>query len=138
MTTTDTTSNRQPWVTREPSPACDPEPSKAEPAYAHDGKFDELEETLQKEVSFFRSLMSIDEAKTSVLMLCLMVSLLFGGVAYLLFGNLSDNWTSLIETFTYCVTGINVVAAFNSKGMLGQFINRSQDPHGKPPCPPVK
>ena len=135
MTTTDTTSNRRPWTTQDAEPCREPEP-----AYAHDGKFDELEETLQKEVSFFRSLMSVDEAKTSVLMLCLMLSLLFGGTAYLLFGDLSDNWTSLIETFTYCVTGINVVAAFNSKGRLGQFINGLQGPNsgGKPPCPPIK
>ena len=61
---------------------------------------------------FFSNMMSVDEARVSVLLL----SLLFGGWAYISYGEISQTWASLIETFAYCVTGINMLAALTPSG----------------------
>jgi len=71
---------------------------------------------------FFSSMMSMDEARVSALMLSLLVSLGFGGYAYLEFGDVSEKWTSLIETFAYCVTGINMLATINPRSRIAKVI----------------
>lgn len=82
---------------------------------------------------FFHNMMSVDEARVSVLMICLLLSLLFGGYAYIVHGDVSQVWASLIETFAYCVTGINMLAALTpAKGskaaqLLGTVLGGAQD-----------
>ena len=65
---------------------------------------------------FFSNMMSVDEARVSVLMISLLLSLLFGGWAYISYGEISQTWASLVETFAYCVTGINMLAALTPSG----------------------
>lgn len=62
--------------------------------------------------NFFSKFMSVDETRVSVLMICLLASLLFSMYAYLSNGDISANFVSIVETFIYCVTGINVASAF--------------------------
>jgi len=74
-------------------------------------------------IGFLRNMMSMDEARVSALMISLLVSLGFGGYAYLQFGDVSERWTSLIETFAYCVTGINMLATINPKSRLAKVVS---------------
>ena len=69
--------------------------------------------------NFFSNVMSVDETRVSVLMICLVVSLIYGAYMYAIKGDVGANWASVIETFAYCVTGINVAAAV-TQGGLGQ------------------
>ena len=67
---------------------------------------------------FFDNIMSVDETRFSVLMVCLVCSLIFAGYVYVAKGDVSQNWVSIVEVFAYCVTGINVASAVsnNSNG----------------------
>ena len=81
---------------------------------------------------FFHNMMSVDEARVSVLMICLLLSLVFGGWAYLKHGEISQIWASLIETFAYCVTGINMLAALTPAGgrasrLIANVLNGADD-----------
>ena len=79
----------------------------------------EQQDNVEHPKNFFSNVMSVDETRVSVRMICLVGSLIYGAYIYASKGDLSPNWASVIETFAYCVTGINVAAAV-SQGGLGQ------------------
>ncbi len=87
------------------------------------GEVHRQQEKDQSGIGFLRNMMSMDEARVSALMISLLVSLGFGGYAYLQFGDVSERWTSLIETFAYCVTGINMLATINPKSRLAKVVS---------------
>lgn len=104
--------------------------SEAEFAKALDNVVERVVEEVHKQqekehsgISFLRNMMSMDEARVSALMISLLVSLGFGGYAYLQFGDVSERWTSLIETFAYCVTGINMLATINPRSRLAKVVS---------------
>lgn len=104
--------------------------SEAELAKALDNVVERVVEEVHKQhekehggISFLRNMMSMDEARVSALMISLLVSLGFGGYAYLQFGDVSERWTSLIETFAYCVTGINMLATINPRSRLAKVVS---------------
>ncbi len=104
--------------------------SEAELAKALDNVVERVVEEVHRQqekehsgISFLRNMMSMDEARVSALMISLLVSLGFGGYAYLQFGDVSERWTSLIETFAYCVTGINMLATINPRSRLAKVVS---------------
>lgn len=68
--------------------------------------------------NFYDNIMSVDETKASVLMICLIASLIFGAIMYIINADISKVWADIIETFAYCVTGINVANAV-ANGTMG-------------------
>jgi|SRR5574344_1229436 hypothetical protein len=76
--------------------------------------------------NFFHNVMSVDETRVSLLMICLVASLLFGAYMYIANTDISKTWADIIETFAYCVTGINVAGAVMGgsvgKSKVGGFI----------------
>lgn len=59
--------------------------------------------------SFWRDGLSIDESRTSVLIICLLLSLIFTVVMYLKTGEINGNWTTIVIAIIYAVAGVNVV-----------------------------
>jgi len=60
--------------------------------------------------SFFSDGLSVDETRVSVLMICLLGSLIFGGYIYLVTGAISAVWADLITTLIISVAGINALS----------------------------
>lgn len=61
--------------------------------------------------SFFLSSLSIDETRLSVLILCLLSCMIFGGVNYILVGDITANLTNIILTLIYAIAGVNITNA---------------------------
>ena len=71
------------------------------------------EETPKRE--FFLSGLSIDEKRLSALILCLIVTILFGGYNYVISGDISSNLTNIITTLIYAITGVNITNSIMDK-----------------------
>lgn len=84
------------------------------------------EQQEQPKNNFFHNVMSVDETRVSLLMVCLVTSLVFGAYMYVVNTDISKTWADIIETFAYCVTGINVAGAVMGgavgKSKVGGFI----------------
>lgn len=75
---------------------------------------------------FFLSSLSIDETRLSVLIICLLLSMIFGGVNYILVGDITANLTNIIITLIYAIAGVNItssiVNSFNKNGEKSEMI----------------
>ena len=75
---------------------------------------------------FLLSAFSIDEARISVLILCLLLTIVFGGVNYVLVGDITANLTNIIITLIYAIAGVNItssiVNSINNKGEKAEMI----------------
>jgi len=75
---------------------------------------------------FLLSAFSIDEARISVLILCLLLTIIFGGVNYVLVGDITANLTNIIITLIYAIAGVNItssiVNSINNKGEKSEMI----------------
>lgn len=69
---------------------------------------------------FFLSSLSIDETRLSVLIICLLACMIFGGVNYVLLGDITTNLMQIILTLIYAIAGVNITNAivntFNPNG----------------------
>jgi len=57
---------------------------------------------------FFLSSLSIDEKRLSVLIICLIMCMIFGGVNYVLAGDITNNLMQIILTLIYAIAGVNI------------------------------
>lgn len=57
---------------------------------------------------FWRNGLSIDETKTSALIICLFIIILFACVHYHYMNDISNNLKDIIETLIYSIAGINI------------------------------
>lgn len=75
---------------------------------------------------FILSSLSIDETRLSVLIICLLLSMIFGGVNYILVGDITANLTNIIITLIYAIAGVNItssiVNSFNKNGEKSEMI----------------
>ena len=75
---------------------------------------------------FLLSALSIDEARLSILILCLLLTIIFGGVNYVLVGDITANLTNIIITLIYAIAGVNItssiVNSINNKGEKNEMI----------------
>lgn len=70
---------------------------------------------------FFLSTLSIDEKRLSVLIICLLLCIIFGGVNYVLVGDITANLTNIIVTLIYAIAGVNITSSIvNSIGKNGE------------------
>ena len=80
---------------------------------------------------FLLSALSIDEARLSVLILCLLLTIIFGGVNYVLVGDITANLTNIIITLIYAIAGVNItssiVNSINNKGERSEMIVSARD-----------
>nr|DAE79819.1 MAG TPA: hypothetical protein [Caudoviricetes sp.] len=63
-----------------------------------------------KIINFFSDGLSVDETRVSVLMICLLGALTFGGYIYFVTGAISTVWADLITTLIIAVAGINALS----------------------------
>lgn len=61
---------------------------------------------------FWQNGLSIDETKTSILIICLLICICFGGYAYSDKGDITNNLTSIIQTLIVAIAGVNVSNRF--------------------------
>lgn len=84
-----------------------------------------FEETTPRR-GFFLSALSIDEARLSVLIICLLLCIIFGGVNYMLVGDITANLTLIITTLIYAIAGVNITSSIvngiNSKGEKSEMV----------------
>jgi multiple sugar transport system permease protein len=71
----------------------------------------DVNDTPQKNGSFWKDGLSIDESKVSILIICLLLSLIFTVVMYIKTGEINGNWTAIVTAIIYAVAGVN---AFNT------------------------
>lgn len=68
----------------------------------------------------FRDGLSIDEAKVSVLIILCVLAFLYAFVMYAIKGDISDNFTSVLQVLVIVIGGVNVgnavVDLFKKKG----------------------
>lgn len=57
---------------------------------------------------FILSSLSIDEKRLSVLIICLIMCMIFGGVNYVLAGDITNNLMQIILTLIYAIAGVNI------------------------------
>ena len=72
---------------------------------------------------FLLSGLSVDETKLSALILCLLLAIIFGGVAYCLNGDISNNLTAIITTLIYSIAGVNITNSVIDK--MGAHMSNS-------------
>ena len=88
--------------------------------------------------SFFLSSLSIDETRLSVLILCLILSMIFGGVNYVLIGDITANLTNIILTLIYAIAGVNITNAVvntfgnNNGNRSSEMVVNAKDANNKP------
>ena len=73
---------------------------------------------------FFKNIMSIDETRISVLMICLVFTVLFGAYMYSVYATIDHNWVDIIEMLIFCVTGINIASTIGKSDIISKFISR--------------
>lgn len=73
---------------------------------------------------FLLSSLSIDEKRLSVLIICLIMCMIFGGVNYVLAGDITNNLMQIILTLIYAIAGVNItnsiVSTINNRQKLQQ------------------
>lgn len=79
-------------------------------------------EELHKKRGFFLSSLSIDETRLSALILCLLACMLFGGVSYVLVGDITANLTNIITALIYSIAGVNI-----TNSVLNKFGNNNSE-----------
>jgi len=72
------------------------------------------EEQNQKK-SFFLSSLSVDETRISALIICLILSFLFGGYNYIVAGDITANLANIITTLIYAIAGVNITNSVINK-----------------------
>ena len=72
-------------------------------------------EELHKKRGFFLSSLSIDETRLSALILCLLACMIFGGISYVLVGDITANLTNIITALIYSIAGVNITNSVLSK-----------------------
>lgn len=86
-------------------------------------------------MNFWQDGLSIDEYKTSTLMICLICCLLVGVVAYAKTGDISTNFVSIIQALIYAIAGVNAAGVIsNAIGKGGtnygpRSVSRKDDPN---------
>jgi len=65
-------------------------------------------------MKFLKDGFSIDEMKVSSLVICLFVITGFGCYAYFKYGDITNNWLTLLETIIMSIAGVNVVGSISS------------------------
>lgn len=78
----------------------------------------DLNNSQHQQESFLKQYLSIDERKSSTLQICLVVCLLFAGVNYIRFGDITANLATIITAIIYAIAGIN------ASNILGNYMNR--------------
>lgn len=73
---------------------------------------------MNEQESLWKQYLSIDEKKASTLLICLIVCLLFAGVNYVRFGDITANLATIITALIYAIAGVNV------SNMVGNMVNR--------------
>lgn len=58
--------------------------------------------------AFWKNGLSIDETKTSALIICLFIVIIFACVHYHYMNDISNNLKDIIETLIYAIAGINI------------------------------
>ena len=58
---------------------------------------------------FWKNGLSIDETKTSALIICLFIVIIFACVHYHYMNDISNNLKDVIETLIYSIAGINII-----------------------------
>ena len=80
---------------------------------------------------FFLSFFSIEEARLSVLIICLLLTIIFGGVNYVLVGDITANLTNIIITLIYAIAGVNITSSIvnsvNKRGERSEMIVSARD-----------
>lgn len=79
-------------------------------------------------IQYLLSGLSVDETRLSALIICLLLSIIFGGVVYFVYGDISANLTTIITTLIYAIAGVNI-----SNSVINHFVNRPPNTPSKPP-----
>lgn len=70
-------------------------------------------------IQYILSGLSVDETRLSALIICLLISIIFGGTVYILYGDISANLTTIITTLIYAIAGVNI-----SNSVINHFMNQ--------------
>ena len=70
---------------------------------------------------FWKNGLSIDETKTSTLIICLLVCMIFGGINYIIKGDITNNLTAIIQALIYAIAGVNITNGFFNNGIFNKY-----------------